>query len=74
MFDRFVILQIRDKGKGISPKLLEESGQDWLGSLGVGLRGMSERIRQLGGKLDVASTANGTNITASVPATRALPV
>jgi PAS domain S-box-containing protein len=74
MADRCVILQIRDNGKGISPKLLEDSGQDWLGSLGVGLRGMSERIRQLGGKLDVASTANGTTITACVPATRALPM
>ena len=51
MTDESVILQIRDRGNGIAPKLLEEAGQDWLGSLGVGLRGMSERVRQLGGKL-----------------------
>jgi PAS domain S-box-containing protein len=69
-----VVLQIRDKGNGIPTKLMEESGQDWLGSLGVGLRGMSERMRQLGGKLEVASTATGTTVTASVPGTRAVPV
>lgn len=73
MADAAVVLQIRDEGKGISPKLMEESGQDWLGSLGVGVRGMSERIRQLGGKLEVASTANGTTVTASVPVVRAAP-
>jgi signal transduction histidine kinase len=74
MADAAVVLQIRDEGKGISPKLLEESGQDWLGSLGVGVRGMSERIRQLGGKLEVASTATGTTVTARVPVARAAPV
>jgi len=74
MTDESVILQIRDRGNGIAPKLLEEAGQDWLGSLGVGLRGMSERVRQLGGKLEVESTVNGTTVTASVPASRPLPV
>jgi len=72
--DGAVVLQIQDKGKGIPPKLLEESGEDWLGSLGVGLRGMSERIRQLGGKLEVVSTATGTTVTATVPSSKALPV
>jgi len=41
-----------------------------MGSLGVGLRGMNERMRQLGGKLEVASTEQGTSVTASVPAER----
>jgi two-component system NarL family sensor kinase len=68
-----VVLQVQDKGNGIPTKLMEESGQDWLGSLGVGLRGMSERMRQLGGKLEVASTGMGTTVTASVPSTRAMP-
>ena len=65
-----IVLQIQDKGKGIPTKLLEQSGHDWLGSLGVGLRGMSERVRQLGGKLEVASTESGTTVTVSVPGTR----
>jgi len=61
-------MEIRDKGKGIPTNLLEQSGEDWMGSLGVGLRGMNERMRQLGGKLEVASTDKGTTVTASVPA------
>jgi PAS domain S-box-containing protein len=62
------ILEIRDTGKGIPSTLLEQSGEDWMGSLGVGLRGMDERMRQLGGKLEVSSTDNGTVVRAVVPA------
>ena len=61
-------MEIHDNGKGIPTNLLEQSGEDWMGSLGVGLRGMNERMRQLGGKLDVRSTDLGTTVTASVPA------
>ncbi len=60
-------LEIEDKGKGISPHLLEQSGQDWMGALGVGLRGMNERMRQLGGKLEVFSKESGTRVRASLP-------
>ena len=66
--DGWASMEIRDNGKGMPPTLLEQSGEDWMGSLGVGLRGMNERMRQLGGKLDVASTEQGTTVTASVPA------
>ena len=38
-----------------------------MGSLGVGLRGMSERLRQLGGSLDISSTESGTRVRATVP-------
>jgi PAS domain S-box-containing protein len=69
-----LVLQVQDKGNGIPTKLMEESGQDWLGSLGVGLRGMSERMRQLGGRLEVASTATGTTVIASVPNARAIAI
>ena len=62
-----VVLEIRDRGKGIPEHMLEDAGEDWLGSLGVGLRGMNERLRQLGGKLEITSTALGTTVTASVP-------
>jgi signal transduction histidine kinase len=33
----------------------------------VGLRGMHERLRQMGGQLDVQSNANGTLILATLP-------
>lgn len=68
-----VRLTVSDNGTGIAPELLERSGPDWTGALGVGLRGMNERMRQLGGQLDVVSSKNGTTITASVPAGEAPP-
>jgi PAS domain S-box-containing protein len=63
-----VVLQIEDKGKGISPELLGEFCQEWMGGLGIGVRGMNERMRQLGGRLDLASNEGGTTVTAMVPA------
>jgi len=41
--------------------------QDGMGATGVGLRGMNERISQLGGTLKVSSSRRGTAITATVP-------
>jgi len=67
MRQRMCTLEIEDKGKGISPHLLEQSGQDWIGALGVGLRGMNERLGQLGGKIELSSSENGTTVVASVP-------
>jgi signal transduction histidine kinase len=63
-----VTLEVTDTGKGIPSGLLEQSGQDWTGALGVGLRGMNERMRQLGGSLEVLSTEKGTAVSAKVPA------
>ena len=62
------VLEVRDRGKGLPPGLLEESSQDWMGQLGVGLRGMNERMRQLGGTLELTSTKEGTTVRAMVPA------
>lgn len=56
-------VEVKDSGRGI-PKAkqltLPSSG-------GVGLRGMQERIRQLGGTLEIDSNKNGTVITATLP-------
>jgi PAS domain S-box-containing protein len=62
-------LEIEDRGKGVSRQLLEQSGEDWLGAVGVGLRGMNERIRQLGGKLEMIPKKTGTLVRATLPAT-----
>jgi PAS domain S-box-containing protein len=65
--DRAVILQVIDAGKGTQSKNLEDRGQDWMGAFGVGLRGMDERLRQLGGNLELSSTREGTTVTARLP-------
>ena len=65
--DNVVTLQVTDMGKGLPQSVLEQSGRDWMGSLGVGLRGMSERLRQLGGALEMSSSENGTQVRATVP-------
>jgi PAS domain S-box-containing protein len=62
-----VTLEVSDQGKGAQFRNFEESGHDCAGALGVGVRGMSERMRQLGGKLELSSTAEGTTVTATVP-------
>jgi PAS domain S-box-containing protein len=71
--DGNVILEVKDKGKGAPPSVLEFSN-DSLGTLGVGLRGMRERVRQLGGKLELSSSENGMTVRAFVPVGPAAPM
>jgi signal transduction histidine kinase len=68
-----VLLEIADKGKGIPPELLAQSNRSWIGSMGVGLRGMNERIRQLGGELEISSSKSGTVVTAGFPVVEPVP-
>ena len=63
--EKMVFLEIKDQGKGLPPGLL---GQDGTSAPGVGLRGMNERLQQLGGRLELASTGEGTTLTAVIPA------
>jgi signal transduction histidine kinase len=61
-----VILIVRDSGKGIAPDILRSVTEDGMGR-GVGLGGMTERLRELGGRFEIKSSANGTEIVARVP-------
>jgi len=65
--NRAVILEVSDEGKGAQSKNWKDRAQDWMGAFGVGLRGMSERMRQLGGNLELSSTQAGTTVTATLP-------
>jgi signal transduction histidine kinase len=65
--DNAVTMQIRDRGKGMPASILEQGSRDWTGSLGVGLRGMSERLRQLGGILQISSNESGSEVRATLP-------
>ncbi len=62
-----VVMEVQDHGKGLPPAIFEHASQDWMGSVGVGLRGMSERLQQLGGSLEVRSDSKGTLMRATVP-------
>jgi len=60
-----VRLEVRDAGKGIPAEAQTSLSSGKLS--GVGLRGMHERLRQMGGQLDVQSDANGTLVVATLP-------
>jgi PAS domain S-box-containing protein len=62
-----VHMEVKDLGKGIPPEILQTASADVIGALGVGLRGMAERMRQLGGKVELHSTPNGTIVLATAP-------
>ena len=60
------LLEVSDDGQGIAPELLHRVRNE--GALGIGLRGMTERMHQLGGQLHIESTPEqGTTITAVAP-------
>ena len=63
--DGHVRLEIKDAGKGIP--LEKQLALTSSGQLGVGVRGMRERIGQLGGALVVQSDQGGTVVTATLP-------
>jgi PAS domain S-box-containing protein len=61
-----VRLEVRDHGKGMQPEVVESIRDSW-GTFGVGLRGMNERMHQLGGTLEISSSAEGTVVVAAAP-------
>ncbi len=64
--DGELCLEVVDHGKGIEAGTTRAS-IDGIASLGVGIPGMRERLRQLGGQLEVDFGRNGTRIVANVP-------
>ena len=61
-----VRMAVRDAGRGMDPGNLLAAGAPVAG-LGVGIAGMRERVRQLGGRLEVESDGHGTVVTATLP-------
>ena len=68
--DDQIVVEVGDDGKGIEPgKLNAKNGT--VAPLGVGIQGMTERMRQLSGKLEIKSKPkSGTLVVASLPIAR----
>ena len=64
--DEKIVLEIEDQGHGASAGVLSSADHNVAG-LGVGVAGMRERMRQLGGQLAIESSRRGTTVTATVP-------
>jgi PAS domain S-box-containing protein len=63
--DSQVNLEVEDRGRGIAPEKRQVMDSD--GTAGVGIRGMRERLRHLGGSLEINSTEMGTVVLARLP-------
>jgi two-component system NarL family sensor kinase len=63
--ERQFVMEVEDEGRGMNADELSAiaSGE----TLGVGLRGMRERISDFGGELEVLSTGRGTKVKALIP-------
>ena len=62
-----VQLRVKDRGRGINARGNGGGRAKQTGALGVGISGMRERLRQLGGHLEVHSNGVGTSVTAVLP-------
>jgi signal transduction histidine kinase len=61
-----LVLEVKDKGRGISKQIAEGLPED-ASLIGVGLAGIRERIRQLGGRFEIHSSDQGTTVRAILP-------
>jgi signal transduction histidine kinase len=63
--ERQLIMEVEDEGRGLTVDELSAiaSGE----TVGVGLRGMRERVSDFGGELEVISTGQGAKVRAVIP-------
>jgi signal transduction histidine kinase len=61
-------VEVRDEGKGIPAEA--KKGGSRPPRTGVGIQGMRERIRELGGSFEIQSGTQGTTVLAAVPLTQ----
>ena len=68
-----VVLDIQDQGRGLRDHPTLRPGTRLPEILGVGIQGMRERIRQLGGTFDIEFTDTGTTVHVAVPLNAGAP-
>ena len=59
-----LIFSIRDNGKGISEKVMEFRPD----RIGVGIGGMRQRVKEVGGELHISNANPGTSVAVTIPA------
>jgi signal transduction histidine kinase len=67
----WVVVRIRDYGKGLPQEIMDRTHSP---SLGVGIVGMRERVRQFGGELTMSRAEPGTLVETRIPLFRSNPV
>ena len=67
--DNALALEIQDRGRGLRQRRPHRNRERVPGTLGVGIQGMRERIRQLHGTFDIEFTDRGTTVRVGVPLT-----
>lgn len=60
-----IVLEVQDQGRGMTPEELADVSSG--ASLGVGVRGMRERIQDFGGEMEILSAGHGTTLRAVIP-------
>jgi PAS domain S-box-containing protein len=61
-----IVLEVRDRGRGMRIRGTGERAGD-AGQVGVGIASMIERVRHLGGHLEIRSSPGGTTVRARLP-------
>lgn len=60
------VLEVSDSGKGLGA-IISSANDESDDTFGVGLRGMKERLRHVGGTLNLSSDPTGTTVRATIP-------
>jgi len=61
--EKGLVLKVRDDGKGVAEQTLQLQP----GSIGIGIGGMRERVREFGGELRITNANPGTTVEISIP-------
>jgi two-component system NarL family sensor kinase len=67
-----ILLEIADHGHGISKETLKHLNRG-TALPGIGIAGMRERVRLLGGRMEVYSSSDGTTVRVKLPIGRPSP-
>lgn len=64
--DQAVIVEVSDDGRGMPPHDISTNAAP-TALLGVGIMGMQERVKQLGGRMEIESSDHGTTVRVVLP-------